>query len=132
MEKAQGLEARARRSDLEVDEHRLAELYDERVPDEVVSSRTFERWWSGATRAGRDSLAFTVDDLLGVDSGSIDTDGFPLTWSPNDGAVVICSRMRPRESSAPTTLLAAPPRSEPGSGSTLPSARCAAAERMIT
>ncbi len=47
------------------------------------------------------------------------------------GLSMMCSRIRPRVSSAPTTLVAAPPRSEPGSGSTLPSARCAAAERMI-
>jgi ATP-dependent helicase HrpA len=86
MEKAQGLEARARRSDLEVDEHRLAVLYDERVPDEVVSSRAFERWWKGSTRAERDALTFTLDDLLGGQTGVIDAEGFPLTWSPNDGA----------------------------------------------
>ena len=41
------------------------------------------------------------------------------------------SRARPRARSAPTTLVAAPPRSEPGSGSRLPSARWAAAESMI-
>ena len=44
---------------------------------------------------------------------------------------VTSSRARPRARSAPTTLTAAPPRSEPGSGSRLPSARCAAAESMI-
>ena len=47
------------------------------------------------------------------------------------GLSTMCSRISPRASSAPTTLVAAPPRSEPGSGSTLPSARWAAAERMI-
>jgi hypothetical protein len=47
------------------------------------------------------------------------------------GLSTMCSRIRPRESSAATTLVAAPPRSEPGSGSKFPLARCAAAERMI-
>jgi hypothetical protein len=47
------------------------------------------------------------------------------------GLLVTYSRIRPRARSAATTWVAAPPRSEPGSGSTLPSARCAAAERMI-
>jgi hypothetical protein len=47
------------------------------------------------------------------------------------GLSMVCSRIRPRASSASTTFFAAPPRSEPGSGSTLPSARCAAPERMI-
>ena len=40
------------------------------------------------------------------------------------------SAISPRESSAPTTLVAAPPRSEPGSGRTLRSSRCAAALRI--
>ena len=48
------------------------------------------------------------------------------------GLSTTCSRISPRVSSAPTTLVAAPPRSEPGSGRTLPSDRWAAAERMTT
>jgi hypothetical protein len=44
---------------------------------------------------------------------------------------VMRSAMSPRVSSALTTLAAAPPRSEPGSGRTLPSSRWAAAERMM-
>ena len=43
----------------------------------------------------------------------------------------ICSSARPRASSPATTLVTAPPRSEPGSGSRLPSARCAAAVSRI-
>ena len=50
-------------------------------------------------------------------------------------ALVVRPLMRsgtnPRVKSALTTLPAAPPRSEPGSGSKLPSARWAAAERMM-
>jgi hypothetical protein len=38
---------------------------------------------------------------------------------------------QPRESSATATLVAAPPRREPGSGSRLPSARCAAAVSRV-
>jgi transposase len=44
---------------------------------------------------------------------------------------ITISSAKPRESSAPMSLLAAPPRSEPGSGSRLPLARCAAVVRII-
>jgi hypothetical protein len=45
---------------------------------------------------------------------------------------VVVSAISPRFSSAPTTLAAAPPRSEPGSGRTLRSSRCAAALRITS
>ncbi len=82
LDKARGLEARARRPDLVVDEMRLAELYDDRLPDDVVSARHFQRWWKDAAKPVRAGLTFTLDELLGVDAGALDTDGFPLTWTP--------------------------------------------------
>jgi hypothetical protein len=43
---------------------------------------------------------------------------------------VTCSAKSPRERRAPTTLVAAPPRSEPGSGRALPSSLCAAVKKI--
>ena len=84
LDKARGLEARARRADLVVGELRLAELYTERLADDVASTRAFDRWWRKATRAERDGLTFTLEDVLGVDADDVDTGGFPLTWSVGD------------------------------------------------
>jgi ATP-dependent helicase HrpA len=84
LDKARGLEARARRSDLVVGEERLADLYDERLPTDVVSSRHFQRWWKDAARRDPDTLSFTLEDLLGLDTAAIDTVGFPLTWTQDD------------------------------------------------
>ena len=81
LDKARGLEARARRADLVVSEERLAALYAERLPDDVASTRAFDRWWRRATRAERDRLTFTLEDVLGVDADDVDTGGFPLTWT---------------------------------------------------
>jgi len=82
LDKARGLEARARRADLVVDESRLAALYESVLPDDVVSARHFGRW--ARDEANRGTLAFGLDDLLGVDAASIDTEGFPLTWAQGD------------------------------------------------
>jgi ATP-dependent helicase HrpA len=82
LDKARGLEARARRPDLVVDEVRLAEIYDARLPDDIVSARHFQRWWKDGAKPVRAGLTFTLDELLGVDTATLDTEGFPLTWTP--------------------------------------------------
>ena len=81
LDRARGLEARVRRSDLVVDERRLAELYGDRLPDDVTSSRHFQRWWKDADRG---ALTFSLGDVLGRDAADVDTDGFPLTWAQDD------------------------------------------------
>jgi ATP-dependent helicase HrpA len=81
IDKARGLEARARRADLVVGPERLATLYSERLPGDMASTRAFDRWWRGATRAERDRLTFSLEDVLGVDADDVDTGGFPLTWT---------------------------------------------------
>jgi ATP-dependent RNA helicase HrpA len=104
LDEALGLEARARRADLAVDERRLAHLYGERLPANLTSAPRLARWWRGgrqdrgsgptgdesrddagrSTRAGRDALTFSLDDVLGVAASTVDTDGFPLTWAQGD------------------------------------------------
>jgi ATP-dependent RNA helicase HrpA len=84
LEEAQALEARARRADLAVDEHRLAALYDERLADDITSATRFGRSWRDASRAERDALTFSLDDVLGVAADTVDTAGFPTTWRQGD------------------------------------------------
>ena len=47
------LEERARRRDIRVDEETVFELYDARIPADVVSTRHFDRWWKSAGGAAR-------------------------------------------------------------------------------
>ncbi|MET0788124.1 MAG: ATP-dependent RNA helicase HrpA [Cellulomonas sp.] len=80
---AEGLEARARRRDLVVDDDTLFAFYDERIPDDVVSSRHFDQWWKTARRENPDLLTFTRELLVG-EAGAIDEGAFPSRWPQGD------------------------------------------------
>jgi ATP-dependent helicase HrpA len=63
IERVAELEERARRRDIRVDDETLFELYDARLPADVVSTRHFDRWWKEARRATPDLLTFTPEML---------------------------------------------------------------------
>jgi ATP-dependent helicase HrpA len=74
------LEHRFRRTDLVVDLDTLEQLYDERVPADVVSARHFDSWWKRARRETPDLLTFTADDLLREVADELDERDFPAEW----------------------------------------------------
>ncbi len=59
-----GLEAKARRNDLLADAMARFAFYDARLPEDVHSTRTFERWLRRAQREEPRVLYMTLDDLL--------------------------------------------------------------------
>jgi ATP-dependent helicase HrpA len=63
IEQVAALEERARRRDIGVDDETLFELYDERIPADVVSTRHFDRWWKAARHKTPDLLTFTPEML---------------------------------------------------------------------
>ena len=95
LEEAQGLEARARRRDLVVDDDALFDFYDERVPDDVVSARHFDAWWKGARRATPDLLTFTRDVVLRPGAAAIDTHAFPERWPAGDARLPLTYQFEP-------------------------------------
>ncbi len=78
------LESRFRRHDLVVGLDDLERLYDERVPQDVVSGRHFDSWWKKARRTQPDLLTFTADDLLHDAVDELDEDDFPANWTQGD------------------------------------------------
>ncbi len=80
LDELEELEQRFRRRDLVVGLDALEQLYDERIPAEVVSGRTFDRWWSEVRRQQPDLLTFTADDLLHEEADELDEDAFPAVW----------------------------------------------------
>ncbi|MGY1884524.1 ATP-dependent RNA helicase HrpA [Blastococcus sp. SYSU DS0753] len=63
IERVAELEERARRRDIGVDDETLFELYEARIPADVVSTRHFDRWWKRARHEQPDLLTFTPEML---------------------------------------------------------------------
>jgi ATP-dependent helicase HrpA len=83
MDELTGLEEKARRRDLVIDEESLVDLYAQRLPPSIVSQQHFERWWRNKRKTQPDRLTLTADDLLhrDVNSVGITVDAFPTVWS---------------------------------------------------
>jgi ATP-dependent helicase HrpA len=81
IEQVEALEDRVRRRGLLVDDDARAAFFDRRVPDHVVSTRHFERWWRSVRDRDPYLLDLTVADLLDPDAGPVEPGGFPDTWA---------------------------------------------------
>ncbi|GAA3156770.1 ATP-dependent RNA helicase HrpA [Blastococcus jejuensis] len=78
IEQVAALEERARRRDIGVDDETLFELYDARVPADVVSTRHFDRWWKAARRDRPDLLTFTPEMLTNAAAaGQVRVEDYP-------------------------------------------------------
>ena len=78
MQRVAELEERARRRDIRVDDETLFELYDARIPADVVSTRHFDRWWKAARRETPDLLTFTPEMLTNAAAaGQVRVEDFP-------------------------------------------------------
>jgi ATP-dependent helicase HrpA len=78
IEQVAALEERARRRDIGVDDETLFELYDARIPADVVSTRHFDRWWKQARRQTPDLLTFTPEMLTNAAAaGQVRVEDYP-------------------------------------------------------
>ncbi|MGF1645733.1 MAG: ATP-dependent RNA helicase HrpA [Kineosporiaceae bacterium] len=83
---AEGIEERARRRDAVIGEDDLVSFFSARLPDGVVSARTFDRWWRSARRESPDLLALDLDTVVRRGRGPA-ADAFPDEWhDPGTGA----------------------------------------------
>ena len=89
------LEDRCRRRDLLVDENALFDFFDERVPEEVVSSRHFDKWWKNERSSRPDLLTFQPEDLLDPEAGEVDLHGFPDAWEVGSRELRLSYRFDP-------------------------------------
>ena len=71
------LQQKGRRVDLLVDEAWLYRFYDERIPAEVVSGVTFERWRKKAEIGNPGILRLTRDDVTIKEDATLDERNFP-------------------------------------------------------
>jgi ATP-dependent helicase HrpA len=77
-ERVAELEERARRRDIRVDDETLFELYDARIPADVVSTRHFDRWWKAARRDRPELLTLTPEMLTNAAAaGQVRVEDYP-------------------------------------------------------
>ncbi|MEB3068225.1 ATP-dependent RNA helicase HrpA [[Mycobacterium] vasticus] len=88
----QELQDRVRRSDLIVDDDTVYDLYDSRIPAEVISARHFDGWWRKQRHRTPELLTFTREELLRTDA--VDADR-PDSWAAGDVALPLSYRFEP-------------------------------------
>jgi ATP-dependent helicase HrpA len=94
VEEVQVLEARARRRDLLASEAARAAFFEERVPEDVVSGRHFDRWWKQARQSQPTLLDYPMDVLI---EGDVAPDGRdrPSRWKQGSLELVLSYRFDP-------------------------------------
>jgi ATP-dependent helicase HrpA len=79
------------------DQEDMFRFYAARIPDEVVSSRSFEGWWKKARHATPNLLTMTRQELLGEDAVQHDERDFPHEWSSHGQLLKLQYRFVPGE-----------------------------------
>jgi ATP-dependent helicase HrpA len=73
----EALEHKRRKRDVLADEGALFAFFDARIPAEVNSARTFERWFAGLEPRQRELLHLTQDVVMREDAGPAPAEQFP-------------------------------------------------------
>src|ERR1043165_1489396 len=71
------LRDKARKSDMVADEYELAEFFDRRLPEAVVSGKTFEAWRKDAEARDPAILELSLADLLLDEAGELTPERYP-------------------------------------------------------
>lgn len=84
IERVERLEHKSRRRDILIDEDRLFDFYDERIPQHVASSRDFDTWWDIMSKNNEDYLNFTEEMLINPGAAEdVTPQRYPDIWHQN-------------------------------------------------
>lgn len=79
-----------------VDEQRILDFYDDRVPADVTDVRRFETWWRRVREEASDLLAMVRSDLLDEEERpEVDERAYPPTWQQGDQRLRLAYRFTP-------------------------------------
>ncbi|WP_257625088.1 ATP-dependent RNA helicase HrpA [Variovorax boronicumulans] len=79
VKEVEGLEHKARRQDVLVDDELIYAFYDAQLPPDVASGTSFEHWYKELSRAQPRLLFLTRDELMRHQAAGITTQSFPPT-----------------------------------------------------
>ena len=94
VEEVEALEDRVRRRDILAGDEAIVAFYDARIPEDVVSTRHFDRWWRDERRANPDLLTLTRDVLVRGDA-VVDETAWPATWRQGELTLPLSYRFEP-------------------------------------
>ena len=90
------LEERSRRRDILLDDERIVDFFDERVPHDVTDVRRFERWWRDARLEHPDLLTLSRDDLVEAEQlPEHDEGSYPTKLTLGDQTLSVGYRFEP-------------------------------------
>ncbi|MFV9672801.1 MAG: ATP-dependent RNA helicase HrpA [Acidimicrobiia bacterium] len=98
------LEAKFRRADLFVEDETIVDFFDERIPDDVVSVRHFDRWWKDERVDNPHRLDLSIDDLLDPEVETPGEEAFPGVWQYGDVAMPVEYEFDPASDSDGVTI----------------------------
>ena len=93
LDRLRSLSTRVRLAEL-VDDEALFAFYDDRVGDDVVSTRHFDRWWK-RERGADPALLDLTEDIVG--EHGIRLDDYPDVWRRGDLELPLTYRLAPGE-----------------------------------
>lgn len=84
LSEVEDLEHKSRRRDILVDDETLFAFYDQRIPNDVISSRHFDNWWKTASKQQPDLLSFEKNMLIKEDASTVSALDYPNYWYQGD------------------------------------------------
>jgi len=116
-EEVRRLRDRARKSDMLADDDAIALFFEQRVPDNVYSGKTFEHWRKQAEAEDPRVLCLSLGDVLQGEADELSPDRFPPTLEIQGATLPLEYRFDPGEDDDGITLtlpLALLPQLDPG------------------
>ena len=89
------LEERSRRRDILLDDEKIVEFFEARIPADVTDVRRFERWWRDALREHPETLTITRDDLVEAEQLPADDGSYPTRLTLGDQTLSVGYRFEP-------------------------------------
>ncbi len=116
-EEVRRLRDRARKSDLLADDDAVAAFFEQRVPDEVYSGKTFEAWRKVAEAEDPRVLFLSLADVLLDEANDLSPERYPESLSLHGATLPLTYRFEPSEDDDGVTVtlpLALLPAIDPG------------------